>query len=49
MFKIIILIAFVLVLLADFVHELGRKNFSFPSICIRAFMIIAFSYLCDWF
>lgn len=49
MLKIIILIAFVLVLLADFTHELGRKNLSFPALCIRAFMIIAFSYLCEWF
>ena len=39
---------FILVLVADFVKELSRKNTRPLVIIIRTFMIVATVYLIDW-
>lgn len=50
MYKTVVLFVFLLVLCADFVVEVAKtKNQSIFDMCLRAFMIIAFCYICEWF
>ncbi len=50
MYKTVILIVFIFVLCFDFVYEVSKtKDQSVFDMCLRAFMIIAFCYICDWF
>jgi hypothetical protein len=45
MFRLIIAVLFVLVLVADFVRELDRKEARTADLLIRLFMIIGFAVL----
>ncbi len=49
MYKTVILIVFVMVLVLDFIIELVKKRISIVDLLTRAFMIIAFCYICEWF
>jgi len=54
MFKIVILILFILVLSADFILAVSKlavskENWSIFNMFIRAFMVISFCLLCEWF
>lgn len=49
MYKIFILVAFCLVLVVDFFSELFQKKISIFDAILRALMIVAFCYLCEWF
>lgn len=50
MYKTVVLFVFLLVLCADFVIEVAKtKDQSIFDMCLRAFMIIAFCYICEWF
>lgn len=50
MYKTVVLFVFLLVLCADFVIAVSKtKDQSIFDMFIRAFMIIAFCYICEWF
>lgn len=49
MVNTILLIAFLAVLVIDFIIAVRRKKVSTFEICVRLFMIFAFCHLCSWF
>ena len=50
MYRLVILILFILVLSIDFMREVTKiKNQSIIDMFIRGFMIIAFCFICEWF
>ena len=49
MYKYIILVLFLIVLCIDFMNELYSKEVSIVDLIIRAFMIIAFCLLVQWY
>lgn len=50
MYKIVVLLVFLLVLCADFAVAVSKtKEQSVFNIFLRAFMIIAFCYISEWF
>lgn len=49
MYKTFILIIFTLIIVFDFVIEIAKEKISIVDVLIRAFIIISFPFLCDWF
>jgi hypothetical protein len=49
MFKFVILIIFALLLCADFMVAVWKKEKVLSEIIIRSFMLVSFIYLCKWF
>lgn len=49
MFKFVILIIFALILCADFMIAVWKKEAVISEIIIRSFMLVSFIYLCKWF
>lgn len=50
MYKVVILFVFLLVQCIDFIVAVSKtKKHSIFEMVVRAFMIIAFYYLCKWF
>lgn len=49
MVNTILLIAFLAILVIDFIIAVRRKKVSTFEICVRLFMIFAFCHLCSWF
>lgn len=49
MFKIIVLVVFMIILDLDWINSLIGKEINWFEVAVRSFMIIAFCYINNWF